>query len=230
MRLLVLLLLCSIFTLSNTKRTFEVDFENNCFLKDGEPYRYISGTIHYFRVPAKYWEDRLMKLRALGCNAVQTYVMWFWHEPVQGHFTFSGESCIKLHPPFEATLYVRRVGEHHALFGDSAATGTGRDLAYWPLQRRRTRYGRFSGLDTQAARDPIPQRRSALHATGENVVGHAIAHHQAVSVHKRRTHYHGASRKRIRQLGSVRQELHRMALVCFLCLLMFQRSMVLRHV
>uniref|UniRef100_A0A914V270 Beta-galactosidase n=1 Tax=Plectus sambesii TaxID=2011161 RepID=A0A914V270_9BILA len=87
---LLLLFLCGAVTAASASRTFEIDYENNCFLKDGQPYRYISGTIHYFRVPAKYWEDRLLKMRALGCNAVQTYIMWLWHEPVQGHYSFSG--------------------------------------------------------------------------------------------------------------------------------------------
>ena len=32
-------------------RSFTVDYENDCFLKDGEPFRYISGSFHYFRVP-----------------------------------------------------------------------------------------------------------------------------------------------------------------------------------
>lgn len=74
MRLLVLLLLFSVFLVaSGANRTFAVDYDNDRFLKDGQPYRYVSGTIHYFRVPEKYWKDRLMKLRALGCNAVQTY-------------------------------------------------------------------------------------------------------------------------------------------------------------
>lgn len=32
----------------------------------------ISGTLHYFRVPEDYWEDRLRKLRHLGANTVET--------------------------------------------------------------------------------------------------------------------------------------------------------------
>ena len=58
-----------------SSRSFTIDYEKNCFLKDGEPFRYISGGMHYFRVPVFYWEDRLKKLRAAGLNAVQTYVI-----------------------------------------------------------------------------------------------------------------------------------------------------------
>ena len=42
------------------------------FYLNGEPFRIISGAIHYFRVPRAYWRDRLEKLRAMGCNTVET--------------------------------------------------------------------------------------------------------------------------------------------------------------
>ena len=34
-------------------------------------YLKISCSIHYFRVPKVYWEDRLLRLKAMGLNAVQ---------------------------------------------------------------------------------------------------------------------------------------------------------------
>ena len=40
--------------------------------------------MHYFRVPAAYWDDRLAKLRAMGLNTVETYVAWNVHEPRPG--------------------------------------------------------------------------------------------------------------------------------------------------
>lgn len=53
------------------ERSFTIDYKNNCFLKDGEPFRYISGSIHYSRVPRFYWKDRLSKMYMTGLNAVQ---------------------------------------------------------------------------------------------------------------------------------------------------------------
>ena len=53
------------------KRYFTIDQMRKVFLKDGQPFRYVSGSIHYFRMPHEYWEDRLRKLRASGANAVQ---------------------------------------------------------------------------------------------------------------------------------------------------------------
>ncbi|XP_044739501.1 beta-galactosidase-1-like protein 3 isoform X2 [Chrysoperla carnea] len=47
-----------------------------------------SGAMHYFRVPRKYWRDRLRKMRAAGLNAVETYVPWNLHEPEPGKYDF----------------------------------------------------------------------------------------------------------------------------------------------
>ena len=58
----------------STERSFIIDYENNVFLKDGKVFQYISGGIHYFRVPRMYWKDRLMKMKAAGLNTVQTQV------------------------------------------------------------------------------------------------------------------------------------------------------------
>lgn len=59
------------------------------FYLNGNPIKIISGSIHYFRVPRPYWRDRLLKLRALGCNCVETYIPWNLHEPAPGAFDFS---------------------------------------------------------------------------------------------------------------------------------------------
>ncbi|KAJ9591361.1 hypothetical protein L9F63_002119, partial [Diploptera punctata] len=71
--------------------SFTIDYENNQFLKDGEPFRYVSGEFHYFRAPRAYWRDRLRKMRAAGLNAISTYVEWNQHEPSPGEFIFTDE-------------------------------------------------------------------------------------------------------------------------------------------
>lgn len=73
---------------ANQQHTFEIRDE---FYLDGRPFQIISGGIHYFRVLPEYWEDRLCKLKALGCNTVETYVPWNLHEPEKGSFDFMGE-------------------------------------------------------------------------------------------------------------------------------------------
>ena len=57
---------------SSSSRSFTIDYENNVFLKDGEPFRYISGSIDYFRIPRIYWQDRMSKMWAAGVNALTT--------------------------------------------------------------------------------------------------------------------------------------------------------------
>lgn len=64
--------------------------EKDGFKLNGEPFRIIAGAIHYFRVPAEYWRDRLIKLKACGFNTVETYVAWNMHEPSEGEFNYEG--------------------------------------------------------------------------------------------------------------------------------------------
>ncbi|XP_057609133.1 beta-galactosidase-1-like protein [Chionomys nivalis] len=87
LRLVMLLLLL----LSQTEaRSFVVDREHDRFLLDGVPFRYVSGSLHYFRVPRVLWADRLLKMRLSGLNAVQFYVPWNYHEPEPGVYNFNG--------------------------------------------------------------------------------------------------------------------------------------------
>lgn len=60
------------------------------FYLNGEKIKIISGGVHYFRIVPEYWRDRLEKLKALGCNTVETYIPWNMHEPEKGRFDFSG--------------------------------------------------------------------------------------------------------------------------------------------
>ena len=59
------------------------------FWMRGRPMRILSGSIHYFRVPDKYWEDRLQKAKAMGLNTVTTYIPWNIHEPSPGVYNFN---------------------------------------------------------------------------------------------------------------------------------------------
>ena len=42
------------------------------FFLQGKPLRILSGAVHYFRVVPQYWKDRLVKLKAMGLNTVET--------------------------------------------------------------------------------------------------------------------------------------------------------------
>ena len=60
------------------------------FVTNGQPFLLLSGDMHYARVPREYWRDRMRKARAMGCNAITTYVFWNLHEPRPGQWDFSG--------------------------------------------------------------------------------------------------------------------------------------------
>ncbi|XP_052681959.1 beta-galactosidase-like isoform X2 [Crassostrea angulata] len=72
-------------------RTFEIDYLGNTFVKDGKAFRYVSGSIHYMRVPKEYWRDRLEKMYAAGLDAIQFYIPWNYHEPEIGQYNFEGQ-------------------------------------------------------------------------------------------------------------------------------------------
>lgn len=64
--------------------------EKNQFYKDGKPIKLISGAVHYFRNMPDTWFDIFKKLRAMGCNCVETYCAWNMHEPARGEYCFDG--------------------------------------------------------------------------------------------------------------------------------------------
>lgn len=73
-------------------RKFEI---KDKYYLDGREFKLISGAIHYFRIVPEYWRDRLEKLKAMGCNTVETIIPWNLHEKEKGQFDFSGGLDIK---------------------------------------------------------------------------------------------------------------------------------------
>ena len=90
------------------------------YLKD-QPFKILSGAIHYFRIDPADWYHSLYNLKALGFNTVETYVPWNAHEPRKGQFDFSGRLDLRafhsnspvprtLHDCKAVALYLCRVG------------------------------------------------------------------------------------------------------------------------
>ncbi|MGT2799176.1 glycoside hydrolase family 35 protein [Streptococcus marmotae] len=67
--------------------TFQVKED---FYLNNQPFKILSGAIHYFRVHPDDWYHSLYNLKALGFNTVETYVPWNLHEPQKGAFTTEG--------------------------------------------------------------------------------------------------------------------------------------------
>lgn len=68
----------------------EFKIEKNNFVLNGENIKIISGAVHYFRNFPCTWPDIFKKLKALGCNCVETYCAWNLHEKKIGEYDFSG--------------------------------------------------------------------------------------------------------------------------------------------
>ncbi|WP_035803679.1 glycoside hydrolase family 35 protein [Kitasatospora mediocidica] len=68
-----------------------LQIEGDEFTLDGEPFRIISGGLHYFRIHPALWADRLRKARLMGLNTVETYVPWNLHQPRPDAFRLDAE-------------------------------------------------------------------------------------------------------------------------------------------
>lgn len=83
----------------------------NQFVKNGKPIKLISGVVHYFRNMPDTWSDIFAKLKAMGCNCLETYCAWNMHEKVEGEYDFSGmldiAKFIELAGEFDLMVIVR---------------------------------------------------------------------------------------------------------------------------
>lgn len=52
------------------------------------PHPVLSGEMHYARIPPEYWRVRLRMARAMGIDAISTYVFWNRHEREPGRYDF----------------------------------------------------------------------------------------------------------------------------------------------
>lgn len=87
--ILMLSFLSMCFTTAHAQK-FKI--ENGSFIYNGKPIQLICGEMHYPRIPAEYWRDRIQRAKAMGINTVSTYVFWNIHERKPGVFDFSGQA------------------------------------------------------------------------------------------------------------------------------------------
>ena len=67
-----------------------------------------SGEMHYPRVPRAYWKHRMEMMKAMGLNAITTYVFWNYHEEKPGVWNWKGEKDLTafIQTAQEVGLYV----------------------------------------------------------------------------------------------------------------------------
>ncbi len=83
-----------VFTTAFAQQPHTFAVANGEFTLDGKPFRVISGEMHYPRIPRAYWRDRLRMAKAMGLNAITTYVFWNVHEPQPGKYDFDGNNDV----------------------------------------------------------------------------------------------------------------------------------------
>ncbi|QTE38418.1 beta-galactosidase [Mucilaginibacter gossypii] len=86
--LLLTLIISQVF--SQAKHSFKIAEGN--FIYDGKFIQIHSGEMHFARIPKAYWKQRLQMLRAMGMNAVATYVFWNHHEVSPGVWDFKTDN------------------------------------------------------------------------------------------------------------------------------------------
>jgi beta-galactosidase len=92
--ILFFILLWGVFFFSqSTQKSF--DIKNGQFLLNGKSIEIHSGEMHYPRVPKEYWKHRLLMMKAMGLNAVATYVFWNYHEEAPGKWDWSGQKDLR---------------------------------------------------------------------------------------------------------------------------------------
>lgn len=65
------------------------------FVLDDQPYRILSGAVHYFRVHPDLWADRIHKAKLMGLNTIETYVPWNLHQPTADEWVHTGQADLE---------------------------------------------------------------------------------------------------------------------------------------
>ena len=65
-----------------------ISYNEKHFTKNGKVWFPIMGEYEFSRTERREWEKGIAKMKALGINTVQTYVIWLHHEEIKGHFNF----------------------------------------------------------------------------------------------------------------------------------------------
>lgn len=93
-KLLLLLLLLPLLGQAAPHKEDRFVIKDGKFLLEGEAIQLICGEMHYPRIPREYWEDRIIRAKAMGLNTISAYVFWNFHERTEGEFDFKGQADI----------------------------------------------------------------------------------------------------------------------------------------
>ncbi|WP_353440640.1 beta-galactosidase [Sphingomonas faeni] len=73
----------------------EIGVNSRYLTLDGKPWLPVMGEFHYVRTPASEWDAELAKIKASGVDILATYLIWDYHEEVEGKFDWSGDRDLR---------------------------------------------------------------------------------------------------------------------------------------
>jgi beta-galactosidase len=68
-----------------------IQFDKNSWIIDGNRVFIKSAAVHYFRLPRAEWDELLDKVKKAGCDCIETYIPWNWHEEAEGVWDFAND-------------------------------------------------------------------------------------------------------------------------------------------
>lgn len=95
---LLLFIIISVFVYTgnaSAQNTGSFQAGKNTFLLNGKPFVIKAAELHYSRIPATYWQNRIQLCKALGMNTICLYVFWNYHEQKPDQFDFKGNKDIR---------------------------------------------------------------------------------------------------------------------------------------
>lgn len=73
----------------------EIEVNNLYMTIGGIPTLPVMGEFHYSRYDNRFWRDALLKMKSSGVNIVSTYVLWIYHEEIEGRMNWEGNNNLK---------------------------------------------------------------------------------------------------------------------------------------
>lgn len=68
-----------------------IDVNSRYIERGGRPWIGVMGEYHFCRDSRAHWHEELAKMKAGGIGIVATYVIWIYHEEIEGEFDFDGD-------------------------------------------------------------------------------------------------------------------------------------------
>jgi beta-galactosidase len=72
-----------------------IDATSRYLRRDGKPWLPVMGEFHFSRYPEAEWDQELLEMKAGGVTIVSSYIIWIYHEEVEGKWDWSGQRNLR---------------------------------------------------------------------------------------------------------------------------------------